>query len=316
MLGAIVYFRNISFREKRLIDRKKIWSALVCIVMTVSLLGQPSAADSSQIDKSRLRIAIAGGTLLYGGTMIGLSQIWYVDYEQSSFHFFNDNHEYLQMDKVGHAVTAYHFAQAAMSSLQWAGLPRNKARNYGIAYGLLYQNSIELLDGYSAEWGASTGDLIANTAGGLAFWGQDVLWKEQRITLKYSYSTSQFADLRPELYGENSRERWLKDYNGQTYWASVNIGSFLNGDNQFPKWLNVSGGYGIDGLTGACRNVENLPHFDRERQWYLALDADLWRIPTRSKALKIALKTLSFVKIPAPTLEITGGQTKFHWFYF
>jgi hypothetical protein len=47
----------------------------------------------------------------------------------------------------------------------------------------------------------------------------------------------------------------LKDYNGQTYWASANFKSFFPKSN-LPPWLGVSVGYGAEGLFGAEENVD------------------------------------------------------------
>jgi hypothetical protein len=61
-------------------------------------------------------------------------------------------------------------------------------------------------------------------------------------------------DLRPNVLGENFLQQTLKDYNGQTYWLSINVASFLSDDTRFPKWLNVAVGYGADGLIGGTEN--------------------------------------------------------------
>jgi hypothetical protein len=51
-----------------------------------------------------------------------------------------------------------------------------------------------------------------------------------------------------------SLEQMLKDYNGQTYWLSVNLHSFYKG-SKIPKWLNLAIGYGANGmLTGNGEN--------------------------------------------------------------
>ncbi|MFT4660830.1 MAG: hypothetical protein ACI8XB_001098 [Patiriisocius sp.] len=293
---------------------------IFCCVITSSIVHSqkipPENEQTYELNKNRLKKVAIGGGLLYTGTMIGLNQLWYADYEKTSFHFFNDNTEWMQMDKIGHSVTAYHFAKAAKSSLEWAGLSSNKARNYGVAYGLIFQSTIELLDGYSAQWGASTGDMIANAAGGAILWGQDVAWQEQRVNMKYSYSKSDYTDLRPGTFGENWQERFLKDYNGQTYWLSANIKSFLSDDSKVPSWLNIAAGYGIDGITGANENPEEFGFFDRDRQYYLSLDVDLERINSKSKVVNFLFSTFSFIKIPAPTIEFSGTNTKIHWLHF
>ena len=75
--------------------------------------------------------------------------------------------------------------------------------------------------------GASSGDLIANTAGSFLAIGQALKWNDQKIQLKYSYSPTKWADVNPEQLGSTYLERLLKDYNGQTYWITFNIKSLF-----------------------------------------------------------------------------------------
>jgi hypothetical protein len=78
------------------------------------------------------------------------------------------------------------------------------------------------------------------------------MWKEQRITPKFSFHTTQYAQYRPNVLGSSLAEQMLKDYNGQTYWLSVNTPSIKA---QNPKWLNLAIGYGANGmLTGNGEN--------------------------------------------------------------
>ena len=91
----------------------------------------------------------------------------------------------------------------------------------------------------------------------------------------------------------------LKDYNGQTYWISANVKSFFP-KTKLPNWLNVTFGYGAEGMLTAYR--DNLSD-QRYRQFYLSLDVDLTKIKTQSKLLKTVFKMLNIVKIPAPTLR-------------
>lgn len=122
------------------------------------------AQDSIRYPK---RIALVAGSnlALGGGSVALLSAVWYSDYPKSDFHFFNDGSNWLQMDKVGHAYTAYQLSKAEFEAWRWAGLSNNKATylSSGIAWG--YQFSVEVLDGVSSEWGFSVPDLCANTAG-------------------------------------------------------------------------------------------------------------------------------------------------------
>jgi hypothetical protein len=299
---------------------------LIVVLYTNRAFSQtPIALDSlnsKPYSNSRVKLLAATGVTIYVGSMTGLYLMWYKDYPQSSFHFFDDNREWLQMDKVGHATTSYYLSQVGFSACRWAGLSSKKATWWGGATGFTYLTIIEILDGFSSEWGFSTGDLIANTSGSLLFTGQQLLWDEQRIMMKYSHHSTMESSLRPDLLGSNASERWLKNYNGSTFWLSANVSSFLSKTSKFPKWLNIAVGYGASGMLGGNSNPNtyngnSLPTLERRRQWYLSLDIDLRKINTRFKTLNNVIHMFNFIKIPMPTIEfIQGDKTKFYWMYF
>lgn len=273
---------------------------------------------SDTLNKSRLNAVILSESILGAGALIGLNQLWYSDYEQSKFHTIDDNSEWLQMDKMGHVLTSYHVGRLGANVLNWTGSSKNSQLIYGASLGLTFLTVVEVFDGFSEEWGFSWGDMAANIAGTGLYVGQELIWKEQRITLKYSFHQTQYAEIRPERLGANFLEQTLKDYNGQTYWLSANIQSFTK-DNKIPKWLNVAFGYGADGmLTGdTFSNTLDIPDQNRIRQFYLSLDVDLERIETNSRVLKSIFSFINFIKIPAPTIEInSNGKMKFHYIYF
>lgn len=266
--------------------------------------------------KGRGKTVIIGLTAGYTVSMAGLYQLWYKDYPQGSFHFFNDNGEWMQVDKAGHAFSAYYLGTMGIGLMKWTGMPHKKAVWIGGSTGWLFLATIEVFDGFSSQWGFSVGDMIANTAGTMLAIGQELHWKEQRIRMKFSYSETQYPQYRPDLLGESGIERLFKDYNGQTYWLSGNIHSFCSSASKVPPWLNIAVGYGAEGMTGANDNPDTV-EFERRRQFYLSPDMDLRKIRTNKKGLKLALNILNFIKIPAPTLEYnSSGVTKFHWLYF
>jgi hypothetical protein len=181
---------------------------------------------------------------------------------------------------------------------------------------------IELLDGHSEKWGFSKGDMLANLAGCLLFEGQQLMWGQQRISLKYSYHGTIFPSYHPAELGSNLPQRMLKDYNGQSYWLSFNIASFLPASSNFPRWLNVSAGYGAEGMIGAVKNPTEIngkpiPAFRRYRQFYLSFDTDLYRLDGVSPLASTLLKVNRTVKTPAPALEWNEVDgMKFHFFYY
>lgn len=253
-------------------------------------------------------------------TLIGLNQLWYANHDRSSFHAINDNNEWLQMDKAGHVLSSYYVGKMGMNVLDWAGESKKNQLIYGATLGFAFLSTVEIMDGFSAEWGFSMGDLISNATGTGILIGQELLWEEQRILLKYSFHTTHFADVRPELLGENFLEQTLKDYNGQTYWVSANLWSFHK-ESKIPKWLNIAFGYGAEGMISGNDDILSdpiiLPEQNRFRQYYISFDIDLAKIKTRSKFLKTVLSTINFIKIPAPTFEFSSNRRgKFHLFYF
>jgi hypothetical protein len=278
--------------------------------------------DTSAINKSRLIGVLSVQGALYVGSLTGLYFAWYKDYPQSAFHFFNDNNEWMQMDKLGHITTTYYISRIGYASYRWSGVERKKAIWFGGLLGFSYMLNIEILDGFSSEWGFSVGDFTANTLGCFLFISQQLAWDDQRFIMKYSFHPTVYSQYRTDLLGTNLIQNMIKDYNGQTYWLSGNIASFLPKSSRFPKWINVAFGYGAEGMTGANQDSpvyqgNPVPTFTRYRQFYLSLDADLTRIPTRSKPLKALFTILSFIKIPFPAIEYnTLGQIKFHYLYF
>ncbi|QXP68310.1 DUF2279 domain-containing protein [Polaribacter sp. AHE13PA] len=298
--------------------RKKYISFYLLFICSFSLCAQNSSfyKKSDTLNTKRRNAIILTESVMAGGALIGLNQLWYKDYPRSGFHFKNDNNDWKQMDKVGHMMTSYYIGKIGMEVLDWAGVSRKNQLIYGATSGFAFLTAVEVLDGFSDEWGASPGDILANAAGTGLLVGQELLWNEQRITVKYSFHQTEFAKQRPNTLGENYLQQALKDYNGQTYWLSANIWSF-NKKSSFPKWLNIALGYGAEGMLYGNSNAVNPIQQDAYRQFYLSLDLDLTKIKTNSEFLKSVFSVVNFIKIPAPTLEInTKGALTFHYMYF
>lgn len=301
----------------------------VLFIALVFLFRPCKAQDSTRFltpastpNKSRIIGVIVTDATLNVASLIGLNELWYKNYPKSSFHFFNDNREWLGMDKVGHAMTGYYLGYLGMKSFKWAGMNDKQSTWIGGSTGLLLLSTVEVLDGFSSQWGASTGDIAANIGGTALLIAQQLAWDEQRIVLKFSTHYSPFAQYRPELLGEKGYERIIKDYNGQTYWLSCNLKSFLSDQSKYPDWLNVALGYSANGMTGGGSNPlinsagEPIPAFSRQRQFFLSPDIDLRKIPTKSRALKTILVAINFLKFPLPAVELRGGRGYWHWAYF
>jgi len=296
----------------------------ICIVffVTISTVAQSKfesfLTPSDTLNLPRRNAVIISESSTMGLSLLGLNQLWYVDYPRSKFHTLNDADEWLQMDKVGHVFSSYQIGRAGANILNWSGVSKKNQLVYGSTLGFTFLTAVEVFDGFSEEWGFSWSDMAANAAGTGLYVGQELLWEEQRITLKYSFHQTKYAPQRPDKLGEGFIEEMLKDYNGQTYWLSANVHSFFK-ESQIPKWLNVAIGYGAEGmLTGKSETVNNLIiSHQRKRQFYLSLDVDLSRIETKSHVLKTIFEVFNVIKVPFPTLELDDrGVLKVHPVYF
>jgi uncharacterized protein YfiM (DUF2279 family) len=284
---------------------------------------------SPQQKKTRTWIIAGTNVAGYGGTMVALYQTWYKNYPQTTFHIFNDWPEWQQVDKAGHLFSAYTESRGSMELWKWTGMDRKKRIWIGGMSGAVYQTVIEVLDGFSGGWGWSWGDFGANIAGSSLLVAQQLAWDEQRVKIKFSFHRKNYSDPGLDqrsdmLFGKSLAERSLKDYNGQTYWASVSLRPFLK-NSRLPDWLSLSVGYGADGMFGGRENIARdkdgniifeRTDIKRYRQWYLAPDIDLSKIHTKSKVLNTVLNVLSVFKFPAPALEFSNGKLKAHAIYF
>jgi hypothetical protein len=273
--------------------------------------------------KTRKIILASSSAVLTTGSLLYLDQAWFDQYSTGKFHFFNDNKEWLQMDKAGHLYTNYQTSRLMMGAFNWAGFNKKQELFIGGTIGFAYMTAVECMDGFSKGWGFSYGDMIANALGASAAISQQAFWKEQRIQFKFSYAQSGLAKYNPDLLGKSLSTQLLKDYNSQTYWLSVNPSSFIKKENKFPKWLSVAFGYSAYGMLGGYENnivVQdadgNVLKFDRERRYYFSLDVDLTRVKTKSKVLKKVFSVINILKFPAPAIQFSKNKTRFYYLYY
>lgn len=281
------------------------------------------------MNKSRLWLVTGAHAAFWTGSYIALNKAWYADYPKQSFHFFNDNREWNQMDKAGHSWTTYQISRFSAGLWRWTGLNERKSTWLGGLSGIAYQSIIEIQDGFSSEWGFSWGDMAANTLGAAMFVGQQLAWKEQRIQLKlgywpYDYDGPALTARRNQLFGSSLPERILKDYNSQTYWLSANLHAFWK-EGSLPEWLNVAVGYGSDGMLGGFANTWtdkqgnafNRTDIARVRRFFLSPDVDLTRLRSNKKWVRTLLSVANMIKIPAPAVELNSkGRVRLHALYF
>lgn len=313
-----------------------LWVFILCLSGRLS--SQSYLTPSDTLNKKRFNTALGFTAATYATFSVILYNTWYKKFDKSAFHFFNDADEWKQMDKIGHTHTAYFQSALWYKGAKWTGLSEQKSIFTGMICGTLFQSTLEVMDGFSSKWGFSIPDMAANIAGVSGFALQQHYWQDQRITLKVSSipvtyssdqiisestsSTSSLLTRADQLFGANYFERFLKDYNAQTYWASLNVHSFLQKGNKWPGWLNIAVGYGAENMFGGFENrwsedgqnfvADALKH-PRYRQFYIGLDVDLPKIKPKNPFLKTIFSIINIFKIPSPALEInTQGNVVFH----
>ncbi len=281
-----------------------------------------------QINKKRLTGVAVGTVGLYSAIMVGVGIEWYGKQPLGKFRWFNDSKEWNQVDKIGHFYVPYFITTTTYNMLRWSGVKNTPAALLAGAFGFVSLSAIEIPDGMSPKYGASWSDLVFNFGGAALATTQYLIWKEQRILIKYSmhsvnYPKGELRNRANELYGSGFAEKILKDYNGITVWASFNLHSFNH--NIKPAWLNVAIGYGAGNMYGGFENkwtdkngiYHNRSDIKRYRSFYISLDADYTKFKTNSKAGKAILGVLNIVKLPMPALEFnTLGQVVFHPMFF
>ena len=287
------------------------------LVRPVRSYSQEIEASEDSICKPNYKLLkgfFAAQTVLYVGTLYGLSKTWYND-PLTNFTVADDTHEWKQLDKLGHMYTAYQISRITAELYKTTGITKKQAIIYGAISGFFFQTPIEILDGFSSDYGFSPGDMVANIMGPALFLGQYALWDEIRIHPKFSFHYTSLAAVRPELLGSTYSERWLKDYNGQTYWFSGSPRSFFAGTS-WPAWLSLSVGYGIHNMVSAETDKSIELGYRPYRQYYLSLDIDVTKIKSKKKFVRTLGFLLNSIKVPAPTLEFSKHGVKFRPFYF
>lgn len=310
-LANYVYFRPMP---------ERVVCLLFSFCFSLAVWGQNhffQASDS--LNKPRLITTSAVIGTVWTGSLVGLSQVWYKDFEKTGFHSFDDSKEWLQMDKMGHVFTAYHLSDKVFKLYRWTGLSRRKSAWIGAGVGWGYQFSFEMLDARSSGWGFSWSDVTANTIGSGLFLTQELLWQEQYLKLKFSYSPSPYAQYRPNVLGSSPTERLLKDYNGQTYWLSISPGAVFK-NSHIPPWIAISAGYSADaklvGHSDFFQTPDGSKTFHAQREFALSLDVDVTKLNIKKRWIKKALSPFNVIKVPFPALVWRGNTLYGKWLYF
>ena len=265
-----------------------------------------------KINEKRFIASNSAIALVSGGSLFGLNQLWYSKESQESFHLFDDSKNWLQMDKMGHVMSSYELSRNMTEIYKWTGMSRRGGALLASSISFAYMSVIEIMDGHSSEWGFSISDMGANLAGIGCFLFQESFFSKQIFQPKFSFHQTIYADMRPQILGNNFIESLLKDYNGQTYWISFSPGQL--GVKKWPKWMMLSMGHSIDGrLKG---NSSDFMGYKSHREYLFSLDVDMTEINVKSRFLKSLFKVVNCVKLPFPAIIVKKGKFNISPIYF
>lgn len=261
--------------------------------------------------------------IVYALLLLWLSSIWYNSY--TTFHFFDDLFEWEYLDKAGHFFASFYIGLFACEALgNSKNLNPSLRKKWTCFAGFYLLLPIEILDGFSLNYGASIVDLAANLLGSIFCIGYISNKLVSTAIPKFSFHTTAFAIMRPELLGSNFVQQVVKDYNGQTYWLSIDINSIFN-RKILPSWLLLTIGYGADGLLGGHDNVWqntegktfDYSNVERAKRFFISVDLNASVLRGKSKVFSYLFAPFILLKFPGPAIEINVERgIVFHPIYF
>ena len=136
--------------------------------------GQSSPQDSIPT-KKRVILSSSIIGLGYASSLIALYDVWYAEFPKSTFHFYNDGSNWMQMDKFGHGFSGYLLSQKAGDLYRWSGVKKSYPW-IGFGIGMSYLGALEFMDAYNQGWGFSTYDVLANFSGGALYLSQELMF--------------------------------------------------------------------------------------------------------------------------------------------
>jgi len=260
---------------------------------------------------------------IYAISLLWLSSAWYNSYTR--FHWFNDLFEWEYLDKLGHFFASFHLGLFFYKVFGSSGNLNSSLQKKWICFlGFLLLLPIEILDGFSLNYGASPADLLANGLGSIFCYGYVSTQFVSGFLPKFSFHFTAFSLIRPDMLGATVSQQVLKDYNGQTYWLAIDINKILN-IKILPSWLSLAVGYGAEGLMGGHDNVwrgsngqlNDYASFSRTKRIFISVDLNPAGLRMENRLLNYVFAPFVLIKFPAPALEINAERGLiFHLIYF
>ena len=286
-----------------------------CLVRSAACGVRPRADRCDSGPQRAIARTAAAGTFIGAQAVLWsyFENAWWSGEESQGFFFRADwDDDMRDQDKWGHFFGGYHLTRIGDAVLRNACISPRKAIAISAIYATLFQLQIEIWDARFEKYGFSYPDLIANTAGMAYAVAQQKYPTLQSIKPTISYSRSAAMRARDAGRIPDSEIRASLDYSGQTYWMSAEIDPFLPADARryWPDALRFSVGHSItdwiDPVTGQSKRAQ--------RKILLSLDLDASKLPGNHPLWRSVKNTLSYIRLPAPALQITPDISVIGWY--
>ncbi len=253
-------------------------------------------SKKSKIHPVRLSLLLGGMFTGWLGMHIYYSQTWWKN-RVHYFKFDEDTYYARNVDKLSHVYTANLISSSSSILYEWTGLNPTLSMALGATTAIAYETYIEINDGFSPDWGFDWGDMAGNFIGALYPVVQRYVSPLRTINIKWSFEPS-WLEKKLRNYPD-----LLDDYTSMKFWITFNPYDLLSKKLQkfYPSFLGF--GLGV--------NLQNASHLtgttNAYRDFYLAFDIDITKLPGNTEFLKALKKILNFYHIPTPGIRLTHG---------
>jgi len=227
-------------------------------------------------------------TNVIAASLIGIWGLGQWDYGSADFHSSNEggfeqDSKYGGADKLGHFWATYAFSDALTGLYKNWGYDSQKANRYAALSAWTVQAFMELGDATSETQGFDWGDMGMNTLGALT-----------SVLMERYPELDRKIDFRVEYVFNVDVNGIFDDYSNHYYSMVLKLDGFEVFENNFMKWVELSGGYYTRGYED--EDEENI------RSLYAGISLNFSRMFKQNDWQKTGT-TLEYLQIPYTVLK-------------
>jgi hypothetical protein len=291
---------KLSDKHSILFEKKKLDEKFSVIIDSLKLKNVKNKTQPPQqktkIHPVRLSLLLGGMFTGWLGMHIYYSQTWWKN-RAHYFKFDEDPYYARNVDKLSHVYTANLISTSSSILFGWTGLNQTLSIALGATTAIAYETYIEINDGFSPDWGFDWGDMAGNFIGALYPVAQHFVKPLQTVNIKWSFKPA-WLEKKLRNYPD-----LLDDYTSMKFWITFNPYDLLSKKIQkyYPSFLGL-------GLGVTLQNASHVTGTSNAfRDFYLAFDIDITKLPGNTDFLIALKKILNFYHIPTPGVKFTHG---------